>query len=305
MLAASLLIPAFNAAEYLADIVGDARSQNPPFKEIIIYDDASTDNTTEVARNLGVDQVLVGKINGGASHARNALISAASSPWLHFHDADDRLSASYTTTVASADPRPGEVLLCGVKSWHCETDTFDSPKDYMGLDHCSDASRLLDFEFQLGCGLYPADLVRSIGGFNSGLRGAEDHDFHVRLFLAGAKFRSIPDVLNTYCIRPAHGFSRTNQQQMHIDWLSVLKSYSKLMPASCQARIADLAMENASKLFLSGREDLAAEAVQLANALGRRQISSSHIMLRILSTVTGPWLILRARRFWNQFYSRD
>ena len=90
----SLLIPAYNAESWLSDLLTDAANQTLPFAEIVVYDDASTDQTSEAAARFAV-KVIRGEINRGAGYARNQLISASTSPWIHFHDADDRLSPNF------------------------------------------------------------------------------------------------------------------------------------------------------------------------------------------------------------------
>src|SRR2546430_11591400 len=93
-LAVSLLIPAYNAESWLSDLLTDAVNQTLPFSEILVYDDASGDETGRVARSFGA-RVFRGEQNRGAAFARNRLIASTDATWLHFHDADDRLSPNF------------------------------------------------------------------------------------------------------------------------------------------------------------------------------------------------------------------
>jgi glycosyltransferase involved in cell wall biosynthesis len=120
----SLLIPTYNAEHHLPNLIADARAQTAPFAEILVYDDKSTDRTVEVAKALGVDRILPAEENRGASYARNRLIDACGSEWIHFHDADDRLDARYNELVLQASPEPDEVVLCGLKTYDATTQTF-------------------------------------------------------------------------------------------------------------------------------------------------------------------------------------
>ena len=94
----SLCIPAFNAAKYLPRLLQSALKQKIPFDEIIVYDDASTDNTAEIAKQYGAT-VIYGKINKGCAHGKNIMALASKSSWLHFHDADDELLPNFTTVT--------------------------------------------------------------------------------------------------------------------------------------------------------------------------------------------------------------
>jgi len=291
----SLLIPAYNAVGVLPDIIADARAQNPPFKEILVYDDASTDDTARVARELGASKVIEGGANKGASFARNRLFEASSSHWIHYHDADDRLAPEYMSVVQSLAPANNEIVLCSATSWSAVTGRFGSVFDVTALDGCTDLNRLLYSRFLMGSGLYPAHLIRKVGGFREDLRGAEDYDFHIRLFLAGGRWRAIPQVLNT-CRR----FGDVTFTERHIDvvfadWHKVFTEYTTMMPPDTHPILATLLMENAYKLYATGQHRLAADAVELASRLGRRSVVSSHWWLRSLSRILGPFAIFRLR----------
>lgn len=85
----SVIIPSYKYAHYLKECVESVRAQTYPIHEIIVVNDGSPDNTSEVARGLGV--TLVEKVNGGLSSARNAGIKAATGDWIMCLDADDKL----------------------------------------------------------------------------------------------------------------------------------------------------------------------------------------------------------------------
>ena len=48
----SILIPAFNAQEWIAETIQSALRQTWPHKEIIVVDDGSTDGTLAIARRF-------------------------------------------------------------------------------------------------------------------------------------------------------------------------------------------------------------------------------------------------------------
>ena len=88
----SVIIPAYNAAEFLRRTVDSAVNQTYENLEVIIVDDGSTDETAGIARDL------VGKFqnvkyyykpNGGVSSARNYGIAVARGDYVAFLDADD------------------------------------------------------------------------------------------------------------------------------------------------------------------------------------------------------------------------
>lgn len=85
----SLIIPAYNAEDYLEEAIRSALTQSMPAREIIVVDDGSTDRTADIAVSFGTEVQLIRQCNLGVSAARNVGIRSAKSPWIAFLDADD------------------------------------------------------------------------------------------------------------------------------------------------------------------------------------------------------------------------
>src|ERR1700758_5505261 len=89
----SILIPAYNAEEWIADTIRSAIHQTWPHKEIIVVDDGSKDRTAEVARNFAPNEVtVVSKENEGAAATRNRALQICRGEYIQWLDADDLLS---------------------------------------------------------------------------------------------------------------------------------------------------------------------------------------------------------------------
>lgn len=89
----SIVVPAYNAEDTLATSVNSLRAQSHSNLEILIVDDASTDNTNAVAKDLASRDPRVRVIqhgqNSGAYAARNTGLASASGEYFTVHDADD------------------------------------------------------------------------------------------------------------------------------------------------------------------------------------------------------------------------
>ena len=92
----ALCIPAYNAAKYLPRLFASLQLQETNFDEVIVYDDCSTDNTSEVAYQLGA-RVIRGNENKGCTYGRLKLAEATNCDWIHFHDADDDMGSNFMT----------------------------------------------------------------------------------------------------------------------------------------------------------------------------------------------------------------
>lgn len=88
----SVIIPAYNAEEYLEESVSSVLSQTCKDIELIIIDDGSTDNTDGIIKKLkSCDKRILSfrQENAGQGTARNVGIRAARGQMLAFLDADD------------------------------------------------------------------------------------------------------------------------------------------------------------------------------------------------------------------------
>src|SRR6202000_980107 len=89
----SILIPAYNSAEWIADTIHSAIRQTWPNKEIIVVDDGSTDRTAEAAgRFASKNVIVVSTKNQGAAAARNHALQLSQGEYIQWLDADDLLS---------------------------------------------------------------------------------------------------------------------------------------------------------------------------------------------------------------------
>ncbi len=83
----SVVIPAYNAEDFIGEALESVHAQTWPISEIIVVDDGSSDRTAEIAQSLGA--LVIRQQNRGISAARNVGIRAATEPWIAFLDADD------------------------------------------------------------------------------------------------------------------------------------------------------------------------------------------------------------------------
>ncbi|MEI6554806.1 MAG: glycosyltransferase family A protein [Paludibacter sp.] len=94
----SIIIPAYNCAEYIEETVASATASTYPYIEIIITNDGSTDSTAEIidriaAKNPNIK--IFNQDNQGVSATRNFCISKASGKYILPLDGDDLISVDY------------------------------------------------------------------------------------------------------------------------------------------------------------------------------------------------------------------
>lgn len=98
----SVVIPAYNAEEWIARSVESVLRQTIDDWELIVVDDGSQDGTQEVVQKYGDDRIiLTSQPNGGPSSARNRGMAMASGEYIAFLDADDEYAPSFLQRTTS------------------------------------------------------------------------------------------------------------------------------------------------------------------------------------------------------------
>ena len=143
----SIIIPAYNVADYLENCVESILKQTYDNYEIIIVDDGSTDETGKVADELlkQTKQInVVHQSNGGASKARNTGMKRATGDYILFLDGDDFWSDSHflKQIVSELTIKLVDVIIFGY-SYYYDNEIKESP-----------ISRLKDFGEATNYGLF-------------------------------------------------------------------------------------------------------------------------------------------------------
>ncbi len=88
-LSCSVIIPAFNSADYIPQALNSLLEQSWPPDEILVVDNNSTDETAALVSTFAAPVQLLREPRQGASFARNRGIEAATGEIIAFLDADD------------------------------------------------------------------------------------------------------------------------------------------------------------------------------------------------------------------------
>ena len=118
----TVIIPAYNAAEFIADTIYSVINQTWKNLEIIIINDGSTDNTLSVIQQfLGDKRVkLINQLNQGSTHSRNTGLYLAKGEYIQYLDADDILSLNKIKSQIEIlkNKSPFDIAICLTKVFH-------------------------------------------------------------------------------------------------------------------------------------------------------------------------------------------
>ncbi|MEO6280714.1 glycosyltransferase family A protein [Roseateles sp.] len=210
----SVIIPAYNAAAYVAEAVDSVLAQDYPHVEVIVVNDGSKDNTLEVLRGYGDRIRVIDQANAGPPKARNAGLAAVRGEYVAFLDADDiwlptKLSAQVAHLVAHADV--GTVFTRWFV-WPADADGVFripavSPVPVVSGPVVASRSGwmytqlLLESHLLTTTVMMRRSLIEAIGGFDVNLFNGDDYDFWLRasreakvdqLDAVGAYYRVVP-----------------------------------------------------------------------------------------------------------------
>jgi glycosyltransferase involved in cell wall biosynthesis len=287
---AALLVPAYQAARYLPRLAAAARAQSQTFREWICYDDVSDDGTAEAATAAGF-KVIKGDRNRGPSFARNRLAEAATSEWLHFHDADDLIAPDYLARALAAAGADDDVILCD-SSWE-----FEHSREriiHWRYRHEECTADPLAYVVSHPVGIISALIRRRVfldsGGFDESMTCWEDADLFVRLAEHGARFRCIEQTLVT-SLRHDRGVSR-NQHHCDRCRLEFLRGYASRFPARLHLTLAAEAEKLLPRFLAHGDGGSAREALRLCCSLGGNPPTTANPALRLLKPFAPAlWLV--------------
>ncbi len=196
---ASVIIPAYNQAQYLKYAIESVLTQIYPLWECIVVDDGSTDETKQIItqfNHAGIRYVY--QQNQGLSAARNTGLATAEGEFLAFLDSDDMLLPNHLQLLISTIRNDPTAALITGSSLVIDQNNQIMPN--MLKNGLSGEPKQLLFEnpINVGCILMRHSWQEKIGFFDTNLRSYEDWDFWLRLAMAGAKMISIPDYVSYY-----------------------------------------------------------------------------------------------------------
>lgn len=232
----SIIIPAYNYAQYVPATIRSVLLQEGVTKEILVVDDGSTDSTAEVAGAFADAVRYIYQKNKGPAAARNTGLRHASGETVIFLDADDlilpgTLASQYATLMANP-----EYGMVGCLNQEVMTDGPGAPlrdSGFWPLFHGNTAVHLCHFNIMpIHSVLCKKSVCDEVGFFDETLRACEDHEYWLRCALAGYLPLLNPHALVLY--------------RKHASSLSAQKHHEYLHNIVLHEKVHTLLMEHAA-----------------------------------------------------------
>lgn len=219
----SVVIPTYQAADYVGRGIESVLAQTVPAAEIIVADDGSTDNLAEALSPYGDRVKLVRGPHGGPPVARNRGYRAATAEFVANLDADDVLYPTWLEAVGElVAARPDLDILttngylvhdgrrlrrCYYRDWPFETG--------------NQRREILSRNFVISFAAVRRRRFVESGGFDESLFWADDWDFWLRLILEGARAGCVDETLYEYTVR--EGSVATRPREVIRDCITLLE----------------------------------------------------------------------------------
>jgi len=220
----SIVIPSYNYGTFLANTIQSVLGQTYKNLELIIVDNASTDNSLEIARGFASDprvKILQIEVNNGPVPAWNLGFEHVRGEWFAMLPADDYFEASKIEKQIEYIRLHPEVSM--LSTYVRQVDENGRPSEMPWIEPVVNIQAdfntpdLWDWEhhFCIPTAIYRTDLCRLVGPLSGGLHSVVDIEFHVRLMRKGAVAHVLPEQLTNYRWHSRNQSGKKNQNTAH------------------------------------------------------------------------------------------
>lgn len=240
----SVIVPVYNTGKNLVRNINSLLDQELKSIEIIIVNDASSDDTASVINSLASKYTNIKPIhlpvNKGVHEARLEGIKHSSAPWIGFMDADDFVRPKmFNKMIKAAKSKDADIVVCGVER-------VDSDRKFLSKNLVFKNNKLVDKDvfkrfcrFEFGTGMlcnkiYKRELVININNLHFPWRQDINEDLIVNIgcFSKARKVFLLKDVLYDYVLNEESRTENINRTDAFIEhfraFALAINAYAKL-----------------------------------------------------------------------------
>lgn len=262
--AVTVVIPCFNAAEFIAATLASVRAQTLTRWQVVVVDDGSTDGSAEIVEAIARRDpriTLIRQSRAGVSVARNLGASLAEAGLIAFLDADDLWDAAYLSEMLDFMSGPGAPNL-----GYARVRFVDRSGRRTGQRSRAKLAGLTIEDMLAGNPTMTTSnlvirrsLLDRLGGFEPGLDFAEDQLLLVRAFLSGARISGLDRELVSY--RTVGGGLSSKLEAMRLGWERLVERIQTEFPGRIPKDVEEAARAR-NRIYLARR------ALRLADSNG-------------------------------------
>ena len=257
----TVVIPTYNRIQFLSEAVDSLLYQSPSLYEIVIVDDASSDDTQILCQSWKQKKlptrliVTCNNKNYGAQVCRNRGLELSTGDAVLFMDSDDVLTKHgiepllcELATNQNLDYVYGQVL---------KTDSRLQPLKNIqpiGSSFSSKPIEIAGYHWHTMGAIYRREYLQQVGPWNEQLTGSQDWEFQARVKLAGGQGKFVEHVVGLW---RDHSDSRVGTKRFRYDYVeSVIYACLFIRDKSREMGIVDAYLERrlAKKILVHALE---------------------------------------------------
>ncbi len=197
----SVILPAYNAAEFIEPALDSLLRQTEPDSELIVVDDGSSDRTSAIVSGISQRVNLIRGEHRGLVAALNAGIAASTCEYIARMDADDLAHPDRLRRQADyLDGRPGVGLVASQAEYLGDRNQnrglalwVDWTNSLLAAEEIS-LNRFVESPLVHPTVMFRRELIERFGGYREG-PFPEDYELWLRWLEAGVKMAKLPDKL--------------------------------------------------------------------------------------------------------------
>ncbi|MGQ9900936.1 MAG: glycosyltransferase family 2 protein [Fimbriimonadales bacterium] len=298
----SVITPAYNVASYIGQCIESVQAQTFSDWEMLIVDDASTDDTVAAVQRYLSDpriRLLQNPQNMGPSDTRNRALDAAQGEWIAVVDADDWIAPERFEKLLHFAESHGAEMVADLQvyqtawgsiyqvSWATYAKPPRTPRTYC-IEEVIKAHP--SFKPLLKRAFLNEQRIR----YQSGIRVSEDYAFFIEVLLKGGRFALLPEPMYYYRVRPGTTVTRYDTLEERRKSLEYLLQLPQTTP-----RIANLLR------WAYRRERTYALYPQLARCVKQGEWRTAANLLRESPQLIGLLLIALPQALYRRLFDRD
>lgn len=222
--AVTAIIPTYNRPLLCAQAIDSVLAQTFGDYELIVVDDGSADETSQMLARYGDRIRVIRQKNAGVSAARNAAIAVAAGRYCAFLDHDDLWMPEKLAAMVpafDAAPEAGLAYSC-VKHLDESGESRSSDDATVEVRSGRLFQELFLREIRISTSSMMArrEVLSLVGGYDPAFAVAQDYDLHLRI-ARRCPIVGVPQVLTA--VRFTRGSGGQNRIQAHRDTIAVLE----------------------------------------------------------------------------------
>lgn len=202
----SVIIPLYNAENFIYNTLLSVQEQSFQDYECIIVNDFSTDNSINIVKGFLKDKrfkLISLRANSGASTARNVGLRLAKGKYVCFLDSDDVfIKESLEYRVSILENNKDELLIgtyCGSESISEHDEVTPLIKEFKGPKYIDFVTSSGGCPFNTNQPMFITNLLKNTGGFDEQIiQQGEDYELWMRILRLGYYFLITPYTLVCY-----------------------------------------------------------------------------------------------------------